>query len=522
MTKKVLAFLLTIGVIASLLAPAAFATGPAITASAQIDNKTREVKISGQISSGAGQQVTVKVQGPQNEQLYVNQTTSLANGSYQFVYTLSSTAREGQYGVVVGGSGISKEEQAVTSFTYTAGTTTPPVSSGGGGGTTPEPGVVNLTKDDLKGNPSAGKVSITIPQGTIGGSNGSAKVVLPANTADIIGDNSLELKSDKLTIVIPHSVLVILQGAVPADVQATSEISLTVSTLPKQQSDSLLEKAASGDKSGLNAAGSVYEFKLTVKMPNGEEKTITSFEEPLEIAFAIDADADQALLGVYFIANDGTLEYIGGKIQNGQMLAKISHFSIYAVLEYKKSFTDVTAGFWAARDIQVMAAKHIVYGKTESTFDPKGQVTRAEFAAFLVRALELKASGVAKSPFADVASDKWYAGAVAAAYEAKLISGKDAAHFKPEGLITREEMAVMIARALEKQAKATTVADGLLNKFGDRGNVSKWALEAMQISLQANILLGNADSKLLPAANASRAESAAVIRRMLDYAGSTK
>ncbi|WP_201008729.1 S-layer homology domain-containing protein [Paenibacillus glycanilyticus] len=64
------------------------------------------------------------------------------------------------------------------------------------------------------------------------------------------------------------------------------------------------------------------------------------------------------------------------------MTAYVKHFSQYAVLEYDKSFADVSPSFWA-HVVQQMAAKHIVTGVSDTLFNPEGNVTRAEFAAMI-------------------------------------------------------------------------------------------------------------------------------------------
>ena len=76
-------------------------------------------------------------------------------------------------------------------------------------------------------------------------------------------------------------------------------------------------------------------------------------------------------------------------------------------------------------------------------FAPAQQVTRAEFAAMLVRLLDLKAEGPA--PFADVASSKWYAKAVSA--QSGIVNGTSKDRFTPDAPIKRQEMAAMLVRA---------------------------------------------------------------------------
>ena len=72
----------------------------------------------------------------------------------------------------------------------------------------------------------------------------------------------------------------------------------------------------------------------------------------------------------------------------GQTIVDITspHNSIYTVVQASKSFNDINQ-HWAKSDIELMASKKIVLGLTEQYFMPEKQITRAEFATILIRAL---------------------------------------------------------------------------------------------------------------------------------------
>ncbi|KAI7244618.1 hypothetical protein KC345_g12148, partial [Hortaea werneckii] len=124
-------------------------------------------------------------------------------------------------------------------------------------------------------------------------------------------------------------------------------------------------------------------------------------------------------------------------------------------------FKDVPVSHWAAGYINSLAGKNIIAGKTADTFDPNGLVTRAEFASLLTKALKLKATTA--SEFTDVPASAWYAGAVSAAYENKLVSGVSAGSFAPGKSITREQMAVMVKQGLDLRAGTTLSATSALS-----------------------------------------------------------
>src|SRR5690606_9525592 len=120
----------------------------------------------------------------------------------------------------------------------------------------------------------------------------------------------------------------------------------------------LLEKVANKSTADVKAAGEIFSFSLSIINKDGKEIKLTQFDEPITIAFKVNDDAKKELLGVYYITDDGALEYVGGKWIEDKMVVEISHFSKYAVLSYDKMFTDVTEMDLAAQDIKVMAAKH--------------------------------------------------------------------------------------------------------------------------------------------------------------------
>ena len=92
-----------------------------------------------------------------------------------------------------------------------------------------------------------------------------------------------------------------------------------------------------------------------------------------------------------------------------------------------------------------MAGRQIMCGIGNSTFAGDREITRAEFAAIMVRALGLPAKDI--SAFSDVAKEAWYNGAVAAASKYGIVSGRGGNTFDPLAKITREEAMQMVFNA---------------------------------------------------------------------------
>ncbi|MNI34221.1 Endo-1,4-beta-xylanase A precursor [compost metagenome] len=192
--------------------------------------------------------------------------------------------------------------------------------------------------------------------------------------------------------------------------------------------------------------------------------------------------------------------------------------SIYTVLSSAKTFDDVSK-HWAKADIELLASKLVVKGATDSSFAPDNNITRAEFAALLVRSLGL-ATDAAGITFTDVKSGDWYAGAIGAAVKAKLVDGFEDNSFQPNDTITREQMAVMIAKAITAVGQTIDISgkqDGLLAKFQDKASISSWAQTAVAQAVQAKIIAGMTDETFVPSANASRAQAVVMLKRLMQY-----
>ncbi|WP_169082325.1 S-layer homology domain-containing protein [Paenibacillus sp. PL91] len=190
-------------------------------------------------------------------------------------------------------------------------------------------------------------------------------------------------------------------------------------------------------------------------------------------------------------------------------------FTLKESIDFTKIFSDI-AGHWAKDDIMQMVDKNIVEGIDNDRFAPNNHVTRAQFAALIARALELKA-GSGKNPFADVKAGSWYEDTVKSAYAAGIINGITSQTFAPDKSITREEMSVMLMRAKAYAAgvKVDSLKAGSLKGFKDEGEISEWAKKSAGFAIASGLLKGRTASAFAPKKQTTRAESAVVIKRLL-------
>lgn len=177
--------------------------------------------------------------------------------------------------------------------------------------------------------------------------------------------------------------------------------------------------------------------------------------------------------------------------------------------EISIAFQDI-AGHWAEEDIKTMYQKGIIVGVTNTSFEPDREVTRAEFAVMIVKSLNIQ-SGVS-SGFTDVKPGDWYEAYVNAAANAGLIIGYEG-QFRPDDLITREEMAVIVAKAYRYLEKPQ--AKGGIEKFSDQEEISDWAYSYVDEVTAAGLIQGTTSITFAGKENTTRAQAASVLLRLI-------
>ncbi|MFC5404907.1 invasin domain 3-containing protein [Cohnella soli] len=193
--------------------------------------------------------------------------------------------------------------------------------------------------------------------------------------------------------------------------------------------------------------------------------------------------------------------------------------SVYVPVAVTPTFSDIRS-HWARTDIVELAGRMIVNGTDAQRFSPDTAITRAELAALVARALGLPAIQNT-SGFSDVAKDSWYSGAVNAVQASGIMGGLKDGIFGPSRIVTRQEAIVTIVRALqfvEGGSSSTTGEPVDLSAYVDGNQVADWAKEAVRAAIGNGLLKGDGN-RLLPDKPLTRAETAALLGRMLIKAG---
>ena len=187
-------------------------------------------------------------------------------------------------------------------------------------------------------------------------------------------------------------------------------------------------------------------------------------------------------------------------------------------------FRDVPApSNWAHEGIDYCVRHGLMSGFDATTFSPDTVSTRAQIVMILYN-LSGDTTDYSKYyvPFTDVRPGTWYYNAVAWGYDKDIVAGMTPTAFAPDGLITREQMAVLLYGYTEKYAPAYLGGAASLNSFPDAASVSNWAYAAMSWAFGNGLISGiasNGADYLAPSGGATRAQIAAIMMRYCRLTG---
>lgn len=171
---------------------------------------------------------------------------------------------------------------------------------------------------------------------------------------------------------------------------------------------------------------------------------------------------------------------------------------------------------WAAAAVQEMAALGALVLEKDGSFQPDVKASRAEFIDMLVKAAGLQFDAE-QTTFKDT-EQHWAEQSIAIAAALGLVNGYDESTFGPDKGITREAMAVIVARALNLQV----ASDGGTGAFKDEQSIAPWAKDAVTAAAELRLLQGYPDGSFQPKRELSRAEAVVIIMRIREYLNGNK
>lgn len=178
-----------------------------------------------------------------------------------------------------------------------------------------------------------------------------------------------------------------------------------------------------------------------------------------------------------------------------------------------EKFKDISHVAWAEKAILTLAEQGVLNGKGDGVFAPDDFVLREEFAKIVVEGLNIPKKG-SEIGFSDVPTDAWFKQYVDTALSVGITKGMSDEKFGAGLSVTREDLAVMLVRALD--ALKVNLPDKRDNAtFNDAGNISEYAVDAIDRLYKAGVINGTDTNEFLPKKNCTRAEAAVMVYAVL-------
>ncbi|MDO3411369.1 S-layer homology domain-containing protein [Saccharibacillus sp. CPCC 101409] len=184
--------------------------------------------------------------------------------------------------------------------------------------------------------------------------------------------------------------------------------------------------------------------------------------------------------------------------------------SLTAQAESAPAFKDLNqASSWSRDAITQAQLLNLLTGDTDGNFRPAAQITREEMAKVIVELLKLPVDSAAATTFKDVSKDQWSVPYIEAVKKAGIMLGSGNGAFNPKQTLTREQLAVVIVKALNIPVEENSSA---LSQFADAGSIHDWASRYVASAVKSGLMAGTG-GKFNPTAVSNREEVAVVAVR---------
>lgn len=180
------------------------------------------------------------------------------------------------------------------------------------------------------------------------------------------------------------------------------------------------------------------------------------------------------------------------------------------------AFSDLPSAHWAYDVVRELCQKGMISGYPGSIFSPENSITRAEFTKIIAGAAGLQEVKPERPAFTDVKPADWHYGYIEAAAGAGLVTGLETGEFLPNDRITREQLAVILVRGLQREEAALALVDPK-TEFADDLMIAPWAKGYVVEAVREGLVSGYPDNTYGPKNSATRAEACAMISRFLNH-----
>ena len=328
---------------------------------------------------------------------------------------------------------------------------------------------------------------------------------------------------------------VTIPGGILAEISNRTDAAVRIDSVPATLTFDAKTTASFSSAAGSNDI-KIYVKKVDASSLSGEEQrqvgshpvynfsveaggsVISSFgggSATVSIPYQLAEGEDASKIVVYRISDSGELIMVPNCVYDaaiGTVTFTTTHFSNYTVGYSNISFADVSG--WYEDYVYFLAARAIVNGTGNGKFSPDKNITRAQFVTILANLSGDDISCYKTSSFVDVKPSGWYFKAVQWAYEKGIAAGASG-KFDPNDNITRQDIAVMIARYAKKVANYTLPETNGAVTFTDGSDISSYTSDAVTAVQRAGLISGYSDGSFAPAANATRAQVAKIIALLL-------
>lgn len=444
-----------------------------------------EIKGAGTVSKGdvpaSGVYVTLAVEDMNGLSLFkIEQYTTDNDGKFDVKLKLPYDLENGKYMLKVKSLG----EEVITEFEYSASST---------------------DNHDKPSKPTKPKVESS--ERTVEEKNDKVEIKLKSNTG------SFDIEQDIINSIVDNKKDLEISANV-VRINLKSEIFAKYKGYPIRFKLETLSNEIGRDYTRIFPT---INIELSVKIGDKFEKIKLDKKITIFVNYGDKIDLNYEKACFYRVEGNGNLVFLGGKLNkdNKTIECEVDMLGQFEVLIYDKMFKDIDIE-WAKNPIEVLAARHIVSGKDNDNFKPYDNITRAEFCKMLISTMDVELSNN-NSKFNDVDKTKWYYDYINSAASLGLVEGYDRM-FKPDDFITREAMVVMISRAAKLEKYGQIKLSGNLN-FDDSSSIAEWSKDAVLFAKENEIVKGAGNNKFEPKKNATRAEVAVIIYKMLKLKG---
>ena len=261
-------------------------------------------------------------------------------------------------------------------------------------------------------------------------------------------------------------------------------------------------------------------YPITVKSAKNGDVTASHKTAAKGTTITLTVDPDKGYLLDTLTVLDGKDKEIKLTEKNGKYTFTMPDSKVTVEAAFKASaptgknpFIDVPAGAYYEDAVVWAVGRNITTGMSAAAFDPNGSCTRAQIVTFLWRAAGSPEPKTMKG-FDDVASNAYYAKAVAWAVENGITTGTSASKFSPNDPCTRTQAVTFLFRYAAANGMEAVTMQELLSGYADAASVPSYAVSAMNWALAAGILQGDG-VKLMPNATCTRAQIVTFLYRAM-------